>query len=67
MGQGRSVKVERKRQVEAERRAAKDDAVRMEADRQAAAMKVERQATAVELAFQILYWLKISFRFILDC
>ena len=58
------MRVDRKRQVKADQRAAKN---LMEAERQASAMKAEIQAVAVELAFQISYWLQISFRFIPEC
>ena len=47
------MRVKRKSQVEAYRRAAKEEAAWMEAEKLAAAMKAEIQATAVELAFQI--------------
>ena len=60
------MRIERKRHVEAERRAAEEVAAGMEAERQAATMKTERQAAAVELAFQISDWLHIAFRFISD-
>ena len=60
------MRVEKKRQEEAERRAAEEEAVRTEAERRAVMMKMERQAAAVELAFQIFDWLQIAFRFISD-
>ena len=60
------MRVERKRQVEAERRAAEEEAVWTEAERRATTMKAERQATAVELSFQIFDWLHIAFIFISD-
>ena len=73
-----AMRVERERQVEAERWASKEEAARMEAERRATAMKRPLEFSfrlclinfflefSFKLTFQISYWVQIAFRFISD-
>ena len=61
-----AMRFDRKREVEAERRAAKEEAARMEEKRRTAVMKAERQADDVELTFQISDWLQLGCRLLSD-
>ena len=73
------MRIERERQVEAERQAAKEEVLRMEAERRAAVMIRPLEFSfrlceidfsfelSFRLTFQISDWLQIAFRFISDC